>query len=107
MEAEVRRAIGKRLQEARERARMSQEDVSEALGLASRQAVSKWERGESMPLADAWEKLGPLLGVSLDWLFYGIRSEPVSKGGIMGKLFQKPGAKVYDSEFGVPADEEG
>jgi hypothetical protein len=51
-------------------------------------------------------KAGPLLGVSLDWLFYGIRSEPMSRSGIMGKLFQKPGAKVYDSEFGVPVDDE-
>lgn len=107
MEEEARKAIGKRLHEARERARMSQDDVRKALGLESRQAVSKWERGEAMPSADAWEKLGPLLGVSLDWLFYGIRTKPVSKGGIMGKLFQNPGAKEFDSAFGVPAEDEG
>jgi transcriptional regulator with XRE-family HTH domain len=35
MELDVRRGIGKRLQEARERAKMSQEDVKEALGLAA------------------------------------------------------------------------
>lgn len=84
---------------------MSQEDVAEALGLASRQAVSKWERGETMPSADAWVKLGPLLGVSLDWLFYGIRTQPVARGGIMAKLFPGPDAKVYESEFGVPDDQ--
>lgn len=106
MELDVRRGIGKRLQEARERAKMSQEDVKEALGLASRQAVSKWERGETMPSSDAWEKLGPLLGVSLDWLFYGIRTEPISKRGILAKLFPGPDAKVYESDFGVPADSE-
>jgi transcriptional regulator with XRE-family HTH domain len=104
MEPEVRGAIGKRLQEARERARMSQEDVKEALGLASRQAVSKWERGDTMPSSDAWEKLGPLLGVSLDWLFYGIKTKPVANGGIMAKLFPGPDKKVFESEFGIPAD---
>jgi transcriptional regulator with XRE-family HTH domain len=104
MELEVRRGIGKRLQEARERARMSQEDVRDALGLGSRQAVSKWERGETMPSSDAWERLGPLLGVSLDYLFYGIRTKPITNGGIMSRLFPGPEAKVFDSEFGVPAD---
>lgn len=106
MELAVRKGIGKRLQEARERARMSQEDVKEAMGLASRQAVSKWERGEAMPSADAWYKLGPLLGVSLDFLIYGIHTKPISRAsGIMAKLFPGPDVEQHDSAFGIPADQ--
>lgn len=43
----VRGSLSERLQENRVRCKMSQEFVAEALGV-SRQAVSKWETGDSI-----------------------------------------------------------
>ena len=44
---------------------MTQEDVAEAVGV-SRQAVAKWESGETVPDLDKCRLLAELFGVSLD-----------------------------------------
>ncbi len=44
---------------------MTQEDVAEAVGV-SRQAVAKWESGESIPDLEKCKLLADLFGVSLD-----------------------------------------
>ena len=51
----------------RKRAGLSQEQLSEALGV-SRQAVSKWESGGAMPELDKIVQLSRVLGVSTDAL---------------------------------------
>jgi DNA-binding XRE family transcriptional regulator len=86
MEEEVRRAIGRRLKEARESAKLTQAAVAPELGV-NRQAISSWENGREMPRCDAWFKLGPLYGVSLDYLVYGIRTIPVSQYAVMAEVF--------------------
>ena len=48
---------------------MTQEFVAESLGV-SRQAVSKWERGESSPDVDSLYKLSDIFGVSVDYFFH-------------------------------------
>ncbi len=45
----------------------TQEDIAEKLGV-SRQAVAKWERGETQPDVESCVKLADLYGVSLDML---------------------------------------
>lgn len=45
--------------------RLTQEDVAEAAGV-SRQAVAKWEAGETAPDLDRCKRLADLFGVSLD-----------------------------------------
>jgi AbrB family looped-hinge helix DNA binding protein len=45
--------------------RMTQEDIAEELGV-SRQAVAKWESGETIPDLDKCKLLAELFGVSLD-----------------------------------------
>lgn len=45
--------------------RMTQEDIAEAVGV-SRQAVAKWEAGETLPDLEKSRKLADLLEVSLD-----------------------------------------
>jgi transcriptional regulator with XRE-family HTH domain len=82
----VRREIGARLKASRLALRMSQPEVAVAVN-RSPQAVSKWELGKSMPAADDWYVLGRLLGVSLDYLVYGIRTIPVSDSPIIGRIF--------------------
>ena len=56
-----------RLAELRREKGLSQEELAEKLNV-SRQAVSKWERGESSPDTDNLIALAQLYGVSLDVL---------------------------------------
>lgn len=59
--------LGTKLAELRKRNGYSQEALAEKLGM-SRQAVSKWERGESNPDTDTLIELSRLYSVSLDEL---------------------------------------
>lgn len=51
----------------RKKAMLSQEMLAEQLGV-SRQAISKWETGESVPEVSNLSALASALGVSVDWL---------------------------------------
>ena len=57
---EMRASLGEVLREERTRCKMTQEFVAESLGV-SRQAVSKWENGDSYSLRDADNLRGFLL----------------------------------------------
>ena len=57
--------VGERLRECRFRQGLSQEKVAELLGV-SRQAVTKWESGKSLPSSENMLALASLYGVSLD-----------------------------------------
>jgi transcriptional regulator with XRE-family HTH domain len=59
-----------RLQALRKARGMSQEDLADAVGV-SRQAVSKWESGQSYPEMDKLVALSELFNVSLDYLVKG------------------------------------
>ena len=67
--------LGRRIQEARKAAGLSQESLGERLGV-SRQAVSKWELGDAVPDTD---KLVPL-----------VRSAPKFVGAYCGCPLPKP-----------------
>ena len=69
---------GARLADLRKRRGYSQEALAEKLGL-SRQAISKWERGESSPDTDTLIALARLYGVSLDELIDHTPTETVQK----------------------------
>lgn len=60
-------SLGDHLFHARKKKGMSQEEVAEKLGI-SRQTVSKWEMGETLPDICQAKKLAVLYGVSLDEL---------------------------------------
>ena len=60
--------LGNRLRESRQKAGLTLEASAEALGVV-RQAISKWERGDTYPTTDRLEKAAELYGVSVDWLF--------------------------------------
>lgn len=62
--------IANRLVELRQALGLSQETLAGSLGV-SRQAVSKWERGEASPDTDNLIALAELYGVSLDALLLG------------------------------------
>ena len=59
--------MGEKMQKLRKQKNWSQETLAEKLGV-SRQAVSLWERGESMPEIDKLIPLARLFGVTADYL---------------------------------------
>ena len=100
--------LGTKLADLRKRNGFSQEALAEKMGV-SRQAVSKWERGESTPDTDTLIELSNLYSVSLDVLVGNraedtvpppprekkIKREPVEKGkpvypGLSSKLLKFP-----------------
>lgn len=59
--------FGEKLQSLRQKAGMSQDALAEKLNV-SRQAVSRWEREETMPETDKVVVLANLFGVTTDCL---------------------------------------
>lgn len=71
---DIRKSLGEVLKENRLRCKMTQEFVSESLGV-SRQAVSKWENGTSDPSTSNLIALAKLFGVSSEELLRSIDVE--------------------------------
>lgn len=67
--------LGTRILRLRAEKGLSQEELAEALGV-SRQSVSKWENGASVPELDKLVQLSELFGVSLDELVRGEAAAP-------------------------------
>ena len=65
--------LGRRIQEARKAAGLSQESLGERLGV-SRQAVSKWESGASDPSTSNLMALAKLYGISAEELLRCVES---------------------------------
>lgn len=61
------RAWVARFRQARDRAGLSQERLAVEIGVTST-TVSRWERGEAMPTADALKRAADRCGVSLQWI---------------------------------------
>lgn len=59
--------FGEKLQSLRQKAGMSQDALAEKLNV-SRQAVSRWERDETMPETEKVVALADLFGVTTDYL---------------------------------------
>lgn len=68
----IKKSLGEALKENRLRCKMTQEFVSETLGV-SRQAVSKWESGTSDPSTSNLLALAKLYGISAEELLSGIK----------------------------------
>ena len=62
--------FGERIYNLRKKSGLSQEEFADRLGV-SRQAVSKWETGQSVPDSEKAAAIGAFFGVSLDWLING------------------------------------
>lgn len=94
--------IADRLAARRRAAGYSQEALASKLGV-SRQAVSKWERGEASPDTDNLIALAALYGVTLDDLLYADPSqEPESAAG-PGEDGEK-GAEATPEDAAEPGD---
>lgn len=62
--------FGERIYNLRKKSGLSQEEFADKLGV-SRQAVSKWETGQSVPDSEKAAAIGAFFNVSLDWLING------------------------------------
>jgi uncharacterized protein YjbI with pentapeptide repeats len=58
--------IGNKISEARKKLNMSQAELAQKVAISA-QAVSKWERGESMPDIATFSRLATILGVDLNY----------------------------------------
>ena len=71
-------AIEQQLRQAREARQMSQEEVAKALFI-TRQTVSRWEQGHTLPNIYALQDLAELYGCSLTELVGGTQSETMGE----------------------------
>lgn len=66
--------LAEKIYQARKKAGLSQEALADALGV-TRQAVSKWETGKSVPDTENIRRMALILAVSADY-FLGDTAEP-------------------------------
>ena len=63
----IKKSLGEVLKQHREECKMTQEFVAESIGV-SRQAVSKWETGDTIPNTETLKRLSKLFDVSINTL---------------------------------------
>lgn len=100
--------LGNKLYELRKQAGLSQEAFAEKLGV-SRQAVSKWECGASMPDTDNLITIANLYNISLDELIGRSAPEKTEKADSQEEYEDEDDkedaeAEAYYSDDGTPAD---
>lgn len=74
---ELKKQIGKNIVLCRKRLSLTQAGLAEKLNYSDK-AVSKWERGESMPDVLTLMQLADVLGVTVDFLLTGNNEQSVS-----------------------------
>ena len=95
--------IAQRLQKLRKEHGYSQEQLADELGV-SRQAVSKWERGEASPDTDNLIALARLYSISVDNLLFDSSSEPAVIESMPTEEEEvKSGRRYHDNITGVIA----
>lgn len=67
--------LSERLTELRKEKNLSQAELADALNV-SRQSVSLWENGSTVPALDKLQFLAEFYGVTLDELFYSVEGKP-------------------------------
>lgn len=94
-------SLGARLAQYRKQNGFSQETLAEKLGL-SRQAISKWERGESAPDTSNLIALSRIYGVTIDELLGN------NLGQVSGDIYdEKPKLKVVEKTKGKGESADG
>ena len=88
--------LGERIQKYRRLAGLSQEQLAEQMAV-SRQAVSKWELGDTIPDADRIVQLAQLFGITTDTLLLG---EPTSEPEASAPPFSPSTANEWPGRLG-------
>ncbi|ELR71340.1 hypothetical protein C900_02841 [Fulvivirga imtechensis AK7] len=76
--------LGEKITKLRKEKKLSQIDIANAIGV-SRDAISKYERGDIVPSVENAKKIALTLGVSLDYLV----SEEEQQEAIDNKMMQR------------------
>ena len=88
--------FGEKLQKLRQKAGMSQDALAERLNV-SRQAVSRWERDETMPETDKVVALADLFGVTTDYLLrQGTEEEPQAAQATVSAPHKDSGREILE-----------
>lgn len=80
--------IGNKISRCRKKSGMSQEALAAELGI-SRQAVSRWERGESIPDTEKIISLCTIFHVSADYLLFDEIEEEIKKNSDLNQTHAK------------------
>lgn len=94
-------AFSQRLINARKRCGLTQSDIAEKLQV-SFQAVSLWERGETLPEIGKLTELADVLHVTIDWLLTGKKSKETyfqEEGEISERLFNEERMYTYIKSY--------
>lgn len=87
--------LSERLTELRKEKNLSQAELADALNV-SRQSVSLWENGSTVPALDKLQFLAEFYGVTLDELFYSVEEKPKAQEAAPQATGEKPKRKwVY------------
>ena len=89
--------LGERIANLRKERKVSQEELADVL-CTSRQAISKWERGESDPDIERLKDLAIYFGVSIDYLL-GYDLESVSINSFIERIKKCVEAEKYDIDI--------
>lgn len=84
--------LGERISVARERAGLSQAELSKALAIKS-DMLENWENDAAEPRANRMTMLAGILGVSAGWLLYGIGE------GVPAPSNEKPTEQLSDDHL--------
>lgn len=92
-EEETRKVFGERLTETRKRCGITQLGLAEKLNYSDK-AVSKWERGESLPDVLTIMKIGEVLGVTMSYLL-GEEDKPKTPEKVINEKRSKRSISVF------------
>ncbi len=81
-------AFAERIKELRKRKGLSQAELAEAMGVHFAQ-VSRYERGETKPNAEAMTKLAQVLETSTDFLMNGTTDETAVSAGLDKEMISR------------------
>lgn len=90
--------IGKFIAECRKQKNLTQEQLSEILGVSSK-SISRWENGKTMPDYAVLDSLCNALGLSINEFYYGKKMtdtdfEQVSEQNLRLYLMEKYGKRI-------------
>jgi len=89
MDSETNQAVAERLKERRTSAGLTQKDVAgQITGKVTRQLVSAWERGETLPTLLQLIQLCMLYGTSADHLLFGVRPQREYSHPLLQRIFR-------------------
>lgn len=85
--------ISNKIQDLRKSKGMSQEQLADKIGV-SRQAISKWESGQSTPDIEKVVLLSDFFGVTTDYLLKGIETNDTDEKKIDARIFSAIGTMI-------------